>query len=133
MRGRVRFIVAGAALAALCLMLALMSWPYVLGLFVLAGVGWGLWSWLSELERERLRARAERLERKKRAEAERKTPEKGVEIAGCTDKTARFQRGPRKTTNSGKSTPGRKPSNVYQFPVRERFGLDHSSRTEAVD
>jgi hypothetical protein len=131
MGSRFRFFGAGVAVSALCFLLASMTWQYVLGLFVLAGVGWGFWSWLAESEKDRLRARAERARRKETGEF--------LLIDEIDEKAERIERPiTRKRSvpqlqSTRTESRSRNKNNVYQFPKRERADNDHSSRTEAAD
>jgi hypothetical protein len=115
MGSRVHFFAVGVAVSALCFLLASMTWQYVLGLFVLAGMGCGVWSWLVEAERDRERARAERAERREAAE-QRPESEPPVEYKDRPLARRRTQRPAQLTTGDRR----RKSGNVVQFPVRDR-------------
>ena len=60
-----RTLIGGVTVIAVCLMLATLTWLQVLVVFGLSSVGWGLWSWLSELEKRR---KLERMQRRARLE-----------------------------------------------------------------
>lgn len=137
MGSRVRFFGAGVAVSALCFLLASMTWQYVLGLFVLASVGWGFWSWVAELEKDRERARAERAERN--ARNDRNERSEIVEPADSRDGTeliertiARKRRAPQTRTTRGEGGAGIR-TNIYQFPLRERLDGERSGRSEAAE
>ena len=74
MTGPIRTIVAGVAVVTLCLLLALLSWQFVLLTFGLAGLGFALWSLprnagqgrRPELSGSRFRANKERAPSKRR-------------------------------------------------------------------
>jgi len=63
---------AGVAVTAVCFLLASVTWQYVLIFFLLAGIGWSAWSWLSELDRDRKRQVWERRKGSPLPSAERK-------------------------------------------------------------
>lgn len=132
MGSRVRFFGAGVAVSALCFLLASMTWQYVLGLFVLAGVGWGFWSWLAESEKDRLRARAERARRKETGEFL-MFDDEAEDIAEKFERPVTRKRSVPQLQSTRTESRNRSKNNVYQFPKRERKENDHSSRTEAAD
>lgn len=107
MGSRFRFFGAGVAVTALCCLLASMTWQYVLGLFVLAGVGCGVWSWLSESGRERERWLNERKARRERMSA---PPAKAPADQSMI-----------------------RTDNVYQFPVRDWSRTAGRKITEAAE
>gem|GEM_PF-3525575 len=106
MTSRARFFVAGVAVSAVCFLLASMTWQYVLGLFMLAGVGWGVWLWLAELEREQQRAREARCRRRRLA----------------SGKRAPWNRQEEESAD-----------NVYQLPLRDWSRSARPGRTGAVE
>ena len=132
MGSRLRFFGAGVAVSALCILLASMTWLYVLGLFVLAGIGWGLWSWLSELEKERERARAERAERKASMgrPGTKEIPEPAEAVEPVEPPAIRKRRFPQ---ISGSQRTSNRAGNVYQFPLSKQMDAEQTGRSEAAD
>jgi len=74
-----RTLIGGITVIAVCILLSSLSWLHVLVVFGLSSVGWGLWSWLSELEKRR---KLERMQRRARLEPRPRTRRPRVKRVG---------------------------------------------------
>ncbi len=124
---RVRFFGAGVSVLALCLLLACLSWPFLLGFFVALGIGTGLWSYLAECEKEHQLKRSQRALRNSQSQQQLIQEELAV-----SSQSTRRRRRRRQAHNVPESTI-RSASNVYPFPTQDKLEQDLLSRTEVAE
>ena len=74
-----RTLIGGIIAIAVCILLSSLSWLQLLVVVGLSSVGWGLWSWLSALEKRR---KLERMQRRARLELRPRTRRPRVRRVG---------------------------------------------------